>query len=936
MKAKALLLTIITAMLTMSLTAQTNTKDVTTRKYTKENPLVYEDSWDLWPYSFLNEEGKPTGFNIELIDAIMRRLDIPYVVKLKAEEDAFRDLGDRHSDLMCGMYTEEHKKYGLFSNNVICLFTHSIVSPIDQPIEVRSFNDIKGHKVIVSENSFSYQEMIAAGIEEYAIPQTDMNEAVIFMSVSDSGRVLWNSMSLKWLINKYHLNNLKITPINMRHGEYRFMANDTVLLEKIDSVFSIMMADEELQSIRSKWFYPELQQKSIPQYAWVIGIAVMVIILAILLFFIIYRNREKAVSKVMHNQAARVGLYLRSGKISLWTFNLETERFVTLDENGKENEEYSKIGFSVFFKKEDYDSMCQAIDEIVLGQTETKSLLVRCHKPGIDTDYYFDMRISVMRWNNGKPSILLGTQKNVTESRKRYINATDLMLKYQTLFNETQIDIGYFNPDGILIDCNRKACQTFGLGDIKSIVAQNLHISKFLASKEVVLDNEYVAYTAMVDVPKEHFKGTVLNGIASGQKRIAYEVSLIPIRDNDDNLLGTFLCGRDVSDIANIMRESREKAKIIEKATKNIKNYIANIDIALKVSNIWMIKYFPDHHEMELTHEINKAPTKLSQFDLLDYMDPCSHADIISTMKRMDKREIETINLKVKKRNGNDTSDEIWYSLDGVLIKGNTDIEDHYFGLCRNISLLEATEKQLKEKREKAQEAELVKNAFLENMSYEIRTPLNVIVGYSELFISEHDPADEPLFIEEIKKASGTLLMLVNDILFLSRLDANMVEIKTTPTDFAALFLMQTQMSWCNVSSEVNTIAESDYESLILDIDPNNLGKIIELIIRNSTMFTKKGMIRARYEYKREEIRISIEDTGVGIPEDVMPHIFENLTLDEDIDQCRSRMALMICKKLTERMGGEIEIESKVGKGTNIWITIPAKRCDEDKKIIVD
>ena len=317
MKAKALLLTIITAMLTMSLTAQTNTKDATTRKYTKENPLVYEDSWDLWPYSFLNEEGKPTGFNIELIDAIMRRLDIPYVVKLKAEEDAFRDLGERRSDLMCGMYTEEHKKYGLFSNNVICLFTHSIVSPIDQPIEVRSFNDIKGHKVIVSENSYSYQEKIAAGLEEYAIPQTDMNEAVIFMSVSDSGRVLWNSMSLKWLINKYHLNNLKITPINMRHGEYRFMANDTVLLERIDSVFSIMMADEELQSIRSKWFYPELQQKAIPQYAWVIGITVMAIVLAILLFLIIYRNREKTVRKVMHNQAARVGLFLRSGKISL-------------------------------------------------------------------------------------------------------------------------------------------------------------------------------------------------------------------------------------------------------------------------------------------------------------------------------------------------------------------------------------------------------------------------------------------------------------------------------------------------------------------------------------------------------------------------------------------------------------------------------------------
>ena len=71
--------------------------------FSTERPLVYEDAWDLWPYSFLNENGEPVGYNIDLLKLICKRLDIPYVIKLKPTSEALEDLKEGHSDLMMGM-----------------------------------------------------------------------------------------------------------------------------------------------------------------------------------------------------------------------------------------------------------------------------------------------------------------------------------------------------------------------------------------------------------------------------------------------------------------------------------------------------------------------------------------------------------------------------------------------------------------------------------------------------------------------------------------------------------------------------------------------------------------------------------------------------------------------------------------------------------------
>ena len=98
-----------------------------TRTFTEEHPLIYEDAWDLWPYAFLNENGEPVGYNIDLLRMLCKELDIPFLIKLKPTQEALEDLKNGHADLMCGMDAHFHDEYAHYSKTVIQIFTHSVL-----------------------------------------------------------------------------------------------------------------------------------------------------------------------------------------------------------------------------------------------------------------------------------------------------------------------------------------------------------------------------------------------------------------------------------------------------------------------------------------------------------------------------------------------------------------------------------------------------------------------------------------------------------------------------------------------------------------------------------------------------------------------------------------------------------------------------------------
>ena len=148
-----------------------------------------------------------------------------------------------------------------------------------------------------------------------------------------------------------------------------------------------------------------------------------------------------------------------------------------------------------------------------------------------------------------------------------------------------------------------------------------------------------------------------------------------------------------------------------------------------------------------------------------------------------------------------------------------------------------------------------------------------------------------------------------------------MVEINRQPQNFAELFESQCATGWIKyMNADTHYIVENPYEQLTVDIDAENLGHVIEQVTRNAAQHTKRGTVRARYDYIGRRLIISVDDTGEGIPEDELTQIQE-----EELGGAHNTkgLGLAITKELIRQMGGTFEISSEEGSGTTIYIMIP-------------
>ena len=203
----------------------------------------------------------------------------------------------------------------------------------------------------------------------------------------------------------------------------------------------------------------------------------------------------------------------------------------------------------------------------------------------------------------------------------------------------------------------------------------------------------------------------------------------------------------------------------------------------------------------------------------------------------------------------------------------------------------------------------------------EIRNPMSAVVNHVAQINDDSFSANEPELCKAIQQNADYLLHIVDNILYLSRLEARMVEINRRPQNFAELFEPQCNTGWMKfMNADTQYIVENPYEQLTVDIDAENLGHVIEQVTRNAAQHTKRGTVRARYDYIGRRLIISVDDTGEGIPEDELTQIQE-----EELGGAHNTkgLGLAITKELIRQMGGTFEISSEEGSGTTIYIMIP-------------
>ncbi|TWU19469.1 sensor histidine kinase [Allorhodopirellula heiligendammensis] len=239
-------------------------------------------------------------------------------------------------------------------------------------------------------------------------------------------------------------------------------------------------------------------------------------------------------------------------------------------------------------------------------------------------------------------------------------------------------------------------------------------------------------------------------------------------------------------------------------------------------------------------------------------------------------------------------------------------------------------------------EANRLKTDFLANMSHELRTPLNSIIGFSEVLQGIDSLEDKQRrYATNIQKSGRLLLEMINDILDLAKVEAGKMEVRLSEFQISRLISAQCDM--------IQSLSEDKNISLSIDVpedlpsayqDPNKLGQIINNLLSNAIKFTPEGgMITIRVaDLGDGRFRMSVIDTGVGIAEEDQPIIFEKFRQSTKVlegdgltrEFAGTGLGLSIVKELSILLGGEIDFESELGRGSTFWVTLPYRLGEQD------
>ena len=490
---------------------------------------------------------------------------------------------------------------------------------------------------------------------------------------------------------------------------------------------------------------------------------------------------------------------------------------------------------------------------------------------------------------------------------------------FQNIFANIPAGVEIYDKDGYLIDLNNKDLEIFGVVNKSDVIGVN-----FFENPNVPQGiRDRVRNEDLVDF-RLNYSFEQAEGYYETNRSNAIELysKVSKLYDNEGNFSGYILISIDNTERIDAMNRIRDFENFFLMISDYAKVGYAKLNL-LNRKGYAIKQWYKNLGEEEdtLLDEVVGVYTRMHPEDRKRFLD---FYDEVRDGKRRHFQGEMRIRRPGTKNEWN------WVS-SNVMVTNYKPEENEIeiIGINYDITELKETEAELIQARDKAEMMDRLKSAFLANMSHEIRTPLNAIVGFSDLLVETEELSERQEYIKIVRENNDLLLQLISDILDLSKIEAGTFEFTNGDVDVNLLCEDIVRSMGMKAKGEVELVLDNHLPVCHVISDRNRIHQVISNFVNNAMKFTSEGSIHVGYKLKDGELEFYVEDTGIGIEKEQLPHIFERFVkLNSFVHG--TGLGLSICQSIVEQLGGRIGVDSEKGKGSRFWFTIPGVIVTEE------
>ena len=882
------------------------------REYTKEKPLVIVADWEFPPYEYRNDMGEPDGYNVEVLDAILAKLNIPHTYVMKEWYLATQAFDNREADLIHVLkYKYDRPPY---------YYTHNMITYYNvRAVRLRSTRPLKhisqlgeGDTLTLKKNDYVDLKVSEQSNKSFAVEYHSPREALMGIRSGKYKYYMWGEQPLKQKAKELGLDGIEFDETDMPSGELRIVGYDKDLIEAMDDMYARLEQAGDIQKIRDKWFHPERVHNDASPMALILLIAIAMAAIVILLFSHMMRVRVKKAVEQSLDINQMMTQALSSGNFYVIENDLETNRIRNTYGDMLPKDGLSIDEFLARLPQEERNNYKDAMEQIAKGEKDL-GLLRRRYNKGTERmpDWHWIEGHAVVEYQDDKPRYVITSFRDYTHEILEERMNEEIASKYQNMFDNGLIAMSFYDKSGTLINVNRRMAQLceFDKEGEKFFRQMNLFDVPLVKGQYTKNDEEPFYVCQRMFYPEIGIYKYI-------------EIKVHPTFDDEGKLQFFVVTARDMTAERSLYLEQAKHDKELSKATNDIRFYEEQLGYLLENSNMFVWTFHPDKDLISISRSGRHS----------DYLE--SFADffggVVDEMREMAYSGAREAIENAKPYNAilhfNHTPTEpqpVWYSISGIPKVDNTGKTVSFFGVARNINNLMEAQQRLKDETQRAEESGKMKAAFLANMTHEIRTPLNAIVGFSDLLPVVDSHEDRMEFIRIIRNNCDMLMRLINDILEASNVGQSLA-IKPETVDFAKVFddICQTLQQRVDQAG-VLFIKDNPYDTYTATLDKGRIQQVLTNFTTNAIKYTHEGHIKVGYREQDGGIYFYCEDTGAGIPKDKQAAVFERFVKLNDFVQ-GTGLGLSICKAIAERCNGKIGVTSEgEGHGSTFWLWIP-------------